>query len=103
MAMADISIVPIAGEQNVSMGEEVAAIHEELEKHKDQVHYELTPMSTVLEGDIEDLFHVIQKLHQVPAERGWKRISTDIRIDDRRDGQEHSMEGKKHRVQEYRS
>ena len=102
MAMADISIVPIVEEKNRSLGEEVAAIHEELDKHKDKVRYELTPMSTVIEGDIEDLFTVIQALHNVPVQRGWARISTDIRIDDRRDGEAHTLEEKKARVNQFK-
>lgn len=103
MAMADISIKPTTKNQEVSLGKEVAAIHEELEKHKDTVRYELTPMSTVIEGDIDDLFRVIQALHHVPIERGCVRISTDIRIDDRRDGEEHTMEEKKQHVRKHLS
>lgn len=100
MAMADISILPTASNKQLILSEEVAAIHQELDNHKDRIHYELTPMSTVIEGDINDLFHVIQSLHKVSAERGWKRISMSVRIDDRRDGHEHSMTEKKTRVEE---
>lgn len=103
MAMADISILPTADDKHLSLSEEVAAIHKELDKHKNQIRYELTPMSTVMEGDIDDLFSVIQSLHQVPVKRGWKRIAIDIRIDDRRDGKDRTMEEKKSRVKEYKS
>ncbi|MBB6448282.1 uncharacterized protein (TIGR00106 family) [Geomicrobium halophilum] len=103
MAMADISIVPIVEDKKNSLGAEVAAIHEELDKHKDKIRYELTPMSTIIEGDIDDLFPVIQALHKVTVERGWSRISTDIRIDDRRDGNAHTLEEKKERVNQFKS
>jgi uncharacterized protein (TIGR00106 family) len=50
-------------------------------------------MSTIIEGDIHDLFEIVEKLHEVPFQHGIKRVETNIRIDDRRD-KKLTMEGK---------
>lgn len=42
-------------------------------------------MGTVLEGKLADIFEIVQKLHEVPFNNGAQRVTTNLKIDDRRD------------------
>ncbi|OIJ20377.1 hypothetical protein BKP45_09380 [Anaerobacillus alkalidiazotrophicus] len=86
MAIVDITIIPI-GTNEPSVSQYVAEIHQLLETYNDKVKYQLTPMSTIIEGELSVLFEVIQALHEVPFSKGVQRVATNIRIDDRRDKQ----------------
>lgn len=86
LAIVDITIIPI-GTNEPSVSQYVAEIHQLLETYKDKVKYQLTPMSTIIEGELPVLFEVIQALHEVPFSKGVQRVATNIRIDDRRDKQ----------------
>ncbi|ANC78402.1 MTH1187 family thiamine-binding protein [Fictibacillus nanhaiensis] len=92
MAIVDITIIPI-GTETPSVSEYVAEIQKVLQQNKDKVNYQLTPMSTLIEGELPDLFDVIQQLHEVPFSNGIQRVATNIRIDDRRD-KKSTMTGK---------
>jgi uncharacterized protein (TIGR00106 family) len=56
-------------------------------------------MSTLIEGELKDLFDVIQQMHEVPFSNGVMRVATNVRIDDRRD-KKSTMEGKLKAVEE---
>lgn len=86
MAIVDVSIIPV-GTGNPSVSEYVAEVQKVLEKNADRVKYQLTPMNTVIEGELPVLLEVIQQMHEVPYTKGAKRVATTIRIDDRRDKQ----------------
>jgi uncharacterized protein (TIGR00106 family) len=45
----------------------------------------LTPMSTILEGDLDKVLEAVKAMHEVPFRMGALRVSTTLRIDDRRD------------------
>ncbi|MCI0766690.1 MTH1187 family thiamine-binding protein [Paenibacillus sp. 102] len=92
MAIVDVSIIPV-GTGNPSVSEYVAEVQKVLEKNADRVKYQLTPMNTVIEGELPVLLEVIQQMHEVPYTKGAKRVATTIRIDDRRD-KESTMEKK---------
>ncbi|SDY54642.1 uncharacterized protein, MTH1187 family [Evansella caseinilytica] len=96
MAIADITVIPI-GTSTTSVSEVVAEIHLLLSNAKN-IRYELTPMSTLMEGELEDLLKVIKEIHEIPFNMGVKRVATNIRIDDRRDRQS-SMNSKLESVQ----
>ncbi|MGZ9584485.1 MTH1187 family thiamine-binding protein [Paenibacillus marinisediminis] len=83
MAIAEITIIPL-GTGSTSVSEYVARIENVLAGLEGVTH-ELTPMSTIIEGPIDRLFEVIRILHEVPFEQGVGRVSTSIKIDDRRD------------------
>jgi uncharacterized protein (TIGR00106 family) len=51
-------------------------------------------MGTVIEGDLDAIFVVLRKMHEVPFGRGAERVSTLIKIDDRRDQDSHGLQGK---------
>ncbi|WP_028401340.1 MTH1187 family thiamine-binding protein [Ectobacillus panaciterrae] len=97
MAIVDISIIPI-GTGTTSVSEYVAGIHKVLEKNAERVKYKLTPMNTIIEGELPVLLEVIQQMHEVPFTKGAARVATTMRIDDRRD-KESTMEKKLQSVQ----
>ena len=54
-------------------------------KRDGKIDFMLTPMNTIIEGELPVLFEVIQAIHEVPFSKGIQRVATNIRIDDRRD------------------
>ncbi|MFB1080674.1 MTH1187 family thiamine-binding protein [Jeotgalibacillus sp. JSM ZJ347] len=95
MAIADITIIPI-GTTTPSVSKYIADIQRVLENRAQEglITYELTPMSTLIEGELTDLFKVIQELHESVFSEDVKRVATNIRIDERRDRNDHSMQNK---------
>ncbi|KAB2953801.1 MTH1187 family thiamine-binding protein [Heliorestis acidaminivorans] len=89
--IAEVTIVPL-GTATTSVSSYVAACHRVLQEAK-EIRYQLTPMSTIIEGELTDVLDIVQKMHQVPFDEGAQRVSTTIRIDDRRD-KALTMEGK---------
>lgn len=85
MAIVEVAVIPM-GTGETSVSRYVADCHKILQ-HETSIKHQLTPMGTVLEGDLEIIFEVIKKLHEVPFTSGAMRVSTSIRIDDRRDKQ----------------
>lgn len=83
MAVCSISVVPV-GTGSTSVSPYVARCHEVLKGAKG-VKYRLTPMATILEGDIERLMELILELHRVPFGEGALRVLTTVMIDDRAD------------------
>ncbi len=90
MALMEISVVPL-GTESPGVGKFVAECIKELKKMG--VKFQLTPMGTVVEGDLDTLLKVITRLHKVPFKMGALRVVTSVKIDDRRD-KELSIEGK---------
>lgn len=91
MAIVEVTIAPLAT-ATPSISKYVAACHKVLTEAKD-LKYQLTPMATIIEGDLDRILEVIRKMHEVPFTEGAQRVSTLIRIDDRRD-KELTMAGK---------
>lgn len=63
-----------------------------LEQEKD-IKYELTPMGTIVEGDLDKIFLVAKKMHEETFDEGVVRVATTVKIDDRRD-KASTMKGK---------
>ena len=97
MAIVEVTIAPM-GTGSAGISRFVAACHKVLEGEKDLKH-QLTPMATIIEGDLDRIMAVIRKMHEVPFVEGAPRVSTLIRIDDRRD-KEATMAGKLQSVME---
>ncbi|MBB6217028.1 uncharacterized protein (TIGR00106 family) [Anaerosolibacter carboniphilus] len=97
MAIVETTIVPL-GTATTSISHYVAACHKVLQEQKG-IQYQLTPMGTIIEGDLDLILQAIRKMHEVPFQEGALRVSTTIKIDDRRD-KAASMEGKVNAVQE---
>jgi len=86
MAIVDVTVIPI-GTESPSVSEYVAEIQKILMgyEQKGMISFELTPMSTIIQGELPVLFEVIQAIHEAPFQQGISRVATNIRIDDRRD------------------
>jgi uncharacterized protein (TIGR00106 family) len=97
MAIIDITVIPV-GTATPSVSEYVVEIHKVLQGYEGRIKYQLTPMSTLIEGELPVLMEVVQAVHEVPFQKGLQRVCTNIRIDDRRD-KEHSMDSKLKAVQ----
>jgi uncharacterized protein (TIGR00106 family) len=82
MALLEISIVPV-GTDDPSFSSYVAEACREAERNG--IKYEVTPTSTVLEGDLPALMHVAQQMHDAGFRGGSQRVVTNISIDERRD------------------
>jgi len=82
MAIVEVTITPL-GTATPSVSYYVAEVHKVLEK--ENFKYQLTPMGTVIEGELDEILSVIRKMHEVPFQKGALRVSTTIKIDDRRD------------------
>ncbi|OIU71013.1 MTH1187 family thiamine-binding protein [Rossellomorea aquimaris] len=94
MAIVDVTVIPI-GTETPSVSSYVADLQKILTKHEDEgnIRYQLTPMNTIIEGELSTLLGVIQEIHEAPFQKGIQRVATNIRIDDRRD-KKGTMEGK---------
>lgn len=91
MAVVEISVTPLGvGSQGVS--EYVAACVDVAAVSG--LSYQLTPMGTIIEGSIDEILPVLRMMHEVPFNKGAPRVSTLIKIDDRRDKASHGMDGK---------
>jgi uncharacterized protein (TIGR00106 family) len=83
MALIDISIVPV-GTKSPSVSDFVAGAVK-IVKNEPGIRYRLTPMNTIIEGDLEQLLALAKKMHDSAFDSGAARVVTTIRIDERRD------------------
>ncbi|ADL12799.1 MTH1187 family thiamine-binding protein [Acetohalobium arabaticum] len=91
MAIVEVTVVPL-GTEDASLSKYVAGCQQVLVE-EEGIEYQLTPMGTIIEGDLDTIFAVVKKLHETPFDEGAVRVSTSIKIDDRRD-KEASMDQK---------
>ncbi len=91
MAIAAVSISPLG--VGISVSKYVAVALKVLEA-QDAVRWELDSMFTTLEGEPDALFEVIRKMQEAVFAAGAARVGTVIKMDDRRDQGEVTMEDK---------
>jgi len=96
VAILAISVTPI-GTGSPSVGEYVVEAVRVIERSG--LPYRLNAMHTEVEGELEALLRLIPQIHQACFARGARRISTVVKIDDRRDAPS-SIEGKVRSVTE---
>jgi uncharacterized protein (TIGR00106 family) len=96
MAVVFVSIAPL-GTGTPSVSRYVAGVEEVL--RGSGLKHELTAMGTIIEGGLDEVLAVIRKMHEHPFGQGAVRVSTLVKIDDRRD-KEHTMAGKLQSVRE---
>ncbi len=83
MAMAEVTVVPM-GTGSPSLSKYVAEVLKLVKESG--IKYQLTPMGTILEGDLDEIFSLVRLMHEVPfSNEGIKRVVTTLKIDDRRD------------------
>lgn len=94
--IAEVSIIPLGTGTSLSfwVSEAVKVLQES------GLKYQLTSMGTIIEGSWEEVMDTIRKMQEKVFQMGALRVSTSIKIDDRRDGKEISMERKVKAVEE---
>lgn len=83
MALVEVTVIPL-GTGDTSLSSFVAGCLKVLQETED-IKYQLTPMGTIIEGDLARLMQVVSQMHEQPFQAGASRVNTIIRIDDRRD------------------
>lgn len=81
--IVEVTVVPL-GTGSTSLSNYVVGIEKVLEKFT-SIKKMLTPMSTILEGEMEEVLAAVRQMHEAPFLTGVKRVITRIDIDDRRD------------------
>jgi len=89
--VAEVTVVPL-GTSSPSLSTYVSEVEKALKKFP-RLKSMLTPMSTILEGEMDDVLEAVKAMHEAPFRMGALRVSTTLRIDDRRD-KPLTMEGK---------
>lgn len=97
MAIVAVSVVPI-GTASTSVSAYVAEAEKVL-RRDGRVTYRLDPMFTTLQGPLGDCLDVVRRMHESVFTAGALRVSTLVKIDDRRD-REAGMEAKVRSVEE---
>ena len=80
--IAEVVIVPY-GTTSTSLSPYVAEVEKILRSYDLKVM--LTPMGTILEGELDTILEATRAAHETPFKAGAMRVGTTIRIDDRRD------------------
>jgi uncharacterized protein (TIGR00106 family) len=97
MAVVFVSITPL-GTGTPSVSRYVAGVERIL--RGTSLKSQLTAMGTIIEGDLDEILAVIRRMHEHPFTEGAVRVSTFMKIDDRRDRPEHSIDGKVRSVED---
>ncbi len=96
MAVVFVSIAPL-GTGTPSVSRYVAGVEKILQGT--HLRSQLTAMGTIIEGDLDEILAVIRRMHEHPFTEGAVRVSTLVKIDDRRD-KEHTIASKMRSVEE---
>lgn len=81
--IAEMHIIPI-GTATTSLSRYIAACINIVKQAQD-INYQVTAMGTIIQGSLERVLELAQKMHEVPFAMGANRVVTTINIDDRRD------------------
>ena len=92
MATADLTVLTL-GRPDPSASAYVAEIQRRLAA-QERVKYAMHAMGTSLEGSVADILEVVGELHAVPFELGAPRVYTVLKLDERRDKPEQTLEDK---------
>lgn len=82
MALLEISVVPV-GTESPSFSNAVSEALKEADRNG--IKYDVSPTSTVMEGDLPALMDIAHKMHGAAFCDGTQRVVTNISIDERRD------------------
>jgi uncharacterized protein (TIGR00106 family) len=92
MATADLTVLAL-GRPDVSASGYIAEIQWRLAQQK-RVRFRMHAMGTSLEGTTEDILAVVGELHAVPFEQGVPRVYTVLKLDERRDRPDQTLDDK---------
>src|SRR5918998_6049893 len=98
MATADLTVLAL-GRQGASASAYIAEIQRRL-RAQQRVKFRMHAMGTSLEGSTEDILAVVGELHAVPFEQGIPRVYTVLKLDERRDRPEQTLDDKVRSVEQ---
>ena len=98
MATADLTVLAL-GRQGAGASEYIAEIQRRL-RAQDRVRFQMHAMGTSLEGSTADILAVVGELHAVPFEMDVPRVYTVLKLDERRDRPEQTLDDKVRAVEE---
>ena len=98
MATADLTVLAL-GRPHVSTSAYIAEIQRRLAA-QDRVRYRMHAMGTSLEGTTADILAVVGELHTIPFEQGIPRVYTVLKLDERRDKPDQTLDDKVRSVEE---
>ena len=84
MAIVQVTTFPM-GTETPSVSKYVAAVQRVLREAPENITFQMTPMATIIEGELPDILAVIQRMHEQSFQEGAMRVYTSITIDERRD------------------
>jgi uncharacterized protein (TIGR00106 family) len=92
LATADVTILAL-GRPDASASAYIAEIQRRLAAQS-RVRYRMHAMGTSLEGSTADILTVVGELHAVPFEQGIPRVYTVLKLDERRDRPDQTLDDK---------
>jgi uncharacterized protein (TIGR00106 family) len=92
VATADLTVLAL-GRSEVGASEYIAEIQRRLAA-QDRVGYRMHAMGTSLEGTTADILAVVGELHAVPFDLGVQRVYTVLKLDERRDKPDQTLDDK---------
>jgi len=98
MATADLTVLAL-GRSDPSASEYIAEIQRRLQQ-QDRVRFRMHAMGTSLEGSTADILAVVGELHAVPFEMEVSRVYTVLKLDERRDRPDQTLDDKVRSVEE---
>jgi len=81
MLVAEIIVTPVVGDE---LRPYIDAAIDEV--RKSGLNYEVEPMGTTVEGELDQVLDVVKKAHEAVRRKGASRVLTEVRIDDRVSG-----------------
>jgi len=98
VATADLTVLAL-GRPDASASEYIAEIQRRLQQ-QDRVRFRMHAMGTSLEGTTEDILAIVGELHAVPFEMDVPRVYTVLKLDERRDRPDQTLDDKVRSVEE---
>jgi uncharacterized protein (TIGR00106 family) len=92
MATADLTVIAL-GRPDASASEYIAAIQRKLAA-QDRVGYRMHAMGTSLEGPTDEILKLVGELHATPFDQGIPRVYTVLKLDERRDKPDQTLDDK---------
>ena len=98
VSTADLTVLAL-GRPEVSASAYIAELQRRLAA-QDRVRYRMHAMGTSLEGTTQDILAVVAELHAVPFEQGVPRVYTVLKLDERRDRPDQTLDDKVRAVED---
>ena len=82
MVVADITVFPLI--PAISEDEVYKVVDAAIEYIKNSgLQYEIGAMSTTVQGEFDEVFDLIKKVHKIPFDLGIERVITIARVDEK--------------------